>query len=223
MGPRLPVQQRRAQHGLQRQLFGDVPGQSDVHASVYQRLYEQEGVGRSPSAEGGGHVQVFLVFYVDLLAQGLQHLRPRLPRLGARSVGGGPHGDPAPYLGGGVGHCPDQNVVAQSRAKGVELDPRGYGDHHLPGPDAAIQLLQHVGHDLGLNRQHHRLGAVQGREVVVHGSDAVGLGQGVASRLQGFADEDVGSLRHPPFYDAADYGLRHDPAADERQFYIGPP
>ncbi len=95
---------------------------ADLDGAVDHGLKDEEEEAGPRAAHGRRHVDVALVWYVKLNAQGLEDTTDggALFVVDLRSCG--PDGHPFPDLGGGVGHDTDQGAVPQLVSECADID-----------------------------------------------------------------------------------------------------
>ncbi len=128
-----------------------------MHAGIHHGLHEQEDVGRPGAGEGGRHIQVIFFLHEHLIPQGEQNAARHFQLVGIDFGRGGPHGNPFPNLGWGVGHGTHHTVMPQAARDLLNRSAGHDGEHQRIGAYGAAQAFQDPVEALGFYRKHHHL------------------------------------------------------------------
>ena len=128
------------------------------------------------------------------------------------------------HAGGDIGHDPHHG---NGRGEGGLVIGRGLtrrnGDHQLLGAQVRCREGQHVGQHLGLDRQHHHVGALHQRGDIGHGHQAHFGGQRFGFAEGSVVAEDAARGEAAAAHHAAYDGRGQVAKADESVFHIGSP
>jgi len=171
----------RAEDGLDDDALRHFAAEADVDGAVDKGFHDQEDVGGSAGADGGGHVHLLLIVHVQLLAQRRKDA-PHFLTGGVRNgIGGGPDGHAFADPGGGVGDRPHDGVVLEGGADGLYGDA-GHNRHNgLAGSEGHLSGRRRE--LLGLDGQDSDVGAFEGGRGRVDGVDAALAAYGRVDQL----------------------------------------